>query len=204
MVTTSNSSAYYVTGMSDLITREINETGTDFIGDAKLWSGAVEAEITFTKTVTKFAADNNPNYAVVAGPTTGQGTIKLFGVKNSEFKDILPVQYSQDKGVRISGIAPMKFFAASFIQKCSDSSSNKIIMYKIAIMDDMPIVSTTINGDGVEIKDFTFNVEVYQVPYVKEGGETGSVVYDIINNRDNTQRWSENDGTIMLPYDLEG
>jgi hypothetical protein len=194
--------AIYVRGLSNLVTRRLKDDGTDFDGAPRKWSGAVEMNVTFSKPRTKFPADDNPAYAVVSGAPIGSGTMKLFGMKNSDYIDILPVEYVTGKGVRFGADLPDKFFGLSFVEKVSDGSENKMLMYKVAVTEDPAISNETINDEGVTIKDFIFNIEIYPVFFDAADGKKGRVIRDIINSVDDSSRWDENKDTIVFPYDL--
>jgi len=191
----------WANGNSRLITRELDATEDGFTAEPVIWEGLVETSLTFSQTINHYPADNNPRYASIASPPTGSGTITLFGIKPSDWKNVLSV-IADTKGTRFGEDLPVKFFGLSFDEEVSDGSKNKIILYKVNITDLPSIETSTKSEDNVDPRDVVLNVEVSPVFYDKEDGSRGRVIYDIFNSIENKELFDANGSTIAFPEEL--
>lgn len=193
---------FFTRGNANFTTRVLNEDETGYDSAPTNWQGLVETNLTITQEVTKFAADNNPTYAVVSSPPHGSGTVTLFGISNKDWQHILNVLTVDGKGTRFGEDLPIKLFSMSIDELASNGSKNKIIFYKVYINNLPSIITQTKAEDNVAKRDIVLDVETAPVFYNKTGGGKGTVIYDIINSVEDVKRWSENNETIMFPYDI--
>lgn len=195
-------------GNSQLTTRILNadETGFQKIEGqqteepATLWSGLVNADITFEQATTKFPADNNPNYKSIKGMPSGSGTVTLRGIKYSDYQKLLKVIYTAEDGIDFGSSSETKYFSLALTEEVDDGSQNRHILFKCSI-DGLPPLSTETVSDTVTPRDIPLSITVD--PLMKPNNTKSWKFYRVLNSKENTAAFTANKDTIIFPFVIE-
>lgn len=184
-------------GNSQLTTSILNEDETGYEGVATLWSGLVNADITFEQTSTKFPADNNPNYKSIKGMPSGSGTVTLRGIKYSDYQKLLSVIYSAEDGIDFGASSETIYFSLALTEEVDDGSQNRHILFKCSI-DGLPPLSTETVSDTVTPRDIPLSITVD--PLMKPNDNSSWKFYRVLNSKENTAAFEANKTDIVFPF----
>jgi hypothetical protein len=194
----------YEVGNSGLITRKLNLTGNDYIGEPKKWFSdkkidvLVSVSATFSYEPTNWASGNNPAHVTTYNEPTGTGTLTLFYVGDEEWQEILPVDYNQDWGVGFGADKNRIEFGFAFDVKRNDDSKTKIFIPRCQITGIPEISTTTNTKDGVEIQQVEIPIQILSV----YKNDERMPIYYRINSKKNTIGYTALQDTLIIPKQI--
>jgi len=196
---TTEISAIVMSGNSKFMTRRLNESKTDYVGNTFHWTGLVNVKMSFTQSVESHAADNQPAFRQYKQVARGSGTVEFIGMKPSEYKNLLAVSVS-DKGVRFgSSNSPVVNFGMSFDEEVSDGSKNKFVVFNCNITD-LPPIDTKTKADGDNARRSTvLNVAAEVVIIKLTNGDIDDSIYTILNSVDEADEFELYKESFVFP-----
>lgn len=189
----------YDKGNFDLITAKLDES-TNTYGAVYKWNGLMEINIDLTQNSAQVSADDDPAYLDLKGPITGTGTIKIVGIKNDEFAQLIPVTKDKNGAILFGEDLPSVVLGLSFLNQHFENdttSTNKTTFYKVTCaIPSMPTAS--VDSDGTTITEVSIPVTINPYFY-EDNGEKKRVTMSKLNSVANKDIWSTAKDTIYVP-----
>ena len=188
-------SQLYEVGNRKFFAAELKKDGT--FGERAYHEGLMECKIEFSQEVTEINADDNPGYITLAGPVTGEGTVKFAVLPYSVYSKFFNVTTDKNGAVVISGkSAAPKHVAFGYYSQVGDGSESCFTLYKAAF--SLPALNS-VSFDGKSIRDLTLNVKVYPYTYKDAAGKQQQASYTILNSETNKTIWAKAQDIIYVP-----
>jgi len=188
-------SQLYETGNRKFFAAELKKDGT--FGDKEYHEGLIEIKVEFKQEVTEISADDDPAFITMAGPVTGEGTVKFAVLPYSVYSKFFNVRTDKNSAVVISGKAKApKYVAFGYYSQVGDGSESMFTLYKAAF--SLPSLNS-VSFDGKAIRDLTLEVKVYPFGYKKAEGKEQQVSYTILNSETGKAVWDKVQDEIYIP-----
>jgi hypothetical protein len=188
-------STLYEVGNKKFFAAELLASG--LFGDKVYHESLMEVKIEFSQEITEINADDNPSYITLAGPVTGEGTVKFAVLPYSIYSKFFNVKADRNGAFVVSGkSAKPKQVAFGYYSSLGDESESMFTLYKAVF--SLPSL-TTVSFDGKTIRDLTLNVKVYPYEYTDATGKKQQVSYTIINSNLNKDVWDAVQEDIYVP-----
>jgi len=188
-------SQLYEIGNRKFFAAELKADGT--FGAKEYHEGLIEIKVDFSQEVTEISADDNPAYISLAGPVTGEGTVKFAVLPYSVYSKFFNVIVDKNGAVVISGKAKApKYVAFGYYSQVGDGSESLFTLYKATF--SLPPLNS-VSFDGKTIRDLTLGVKVYPYAYKDAAAKEQQATYSIINSETNKTIWSKAQTAIYVP-----
>ncbi|MCL2796844.1 MAG: hypothetical protein FWD58_02155 [Firmicutes bacterium] len=188
-------SQLYEVGNRKFFAATLNANGT--FGAKTYHEGLIEIKVEFSQEITEINADDNPAFITLAGPVTGEGTVKFAVLPYSVYSKFFNVSLDKNGAVVVSGKAKApKYVAFGYYSQVGDGSESCFTLYKAAF--SLPSLNS-VSFDGKTIRDLTLEVKVYPYTYRDVGGKPQQVSYTILNSETNKAIWEEVQAAIYVP-----
>lgn len=202
-----SSNKYYEQGNFELETQEFSGTPANpsYIGTVKSWYGLMEISLESSQDSTAIAADDDANYLEMKPPLVMTGTIRVTGMKVSEFANLFNVRQDTNGMYLFGSRAQDKTVGISFKNTGYDENgslcTNKFILFRAQIT--LPAIGTeSLNESGDTIRDFTMNVKASYVKYTYTDNnveKTDTATYGMFNSIDHASIWDDIKNGLFLP-----
>jgi hypothetical protein len=188
-------SQLYEVGNKKFFAATLNPDGT--FGTKEYHESLMEVKVEFSQEVTEINADDDPAYLTLAGPVTGEGTVKFAVLPYSIYSKFFNVSADRNGAVVVSGksVKP-KQVAFGFYTALGDGSESLFTLYKAVF--SLPSINS-VSFDGKTIRDLTLNVKSYPFGYTDIAGKKQQVSYTILNSGINADIWSDVQDEIYIP-----
>jgi hypothetical protein len=188
-------SQLYEIGNKKFFAAELLASG--MFGVKEYHEGLVEVKIEFSQEVTEISADDDPAYLTLAGPVTGEGTVKFAVLPYNIYSKFFNVTTDANGAVVVSGKAKApKYVAFGYYSQVGNGSESMFTLYKAAF--SLPSLNS-VSFDGKTIRDLTLNVKIYPYDYTDAAGKTEQVSYTILNSLMNADIWDSVQDGIYIP-----
>lgn len=189
----------YDKGNFSLITAKLDEE-TNTYGAVYQWDGLMEISIDLTQNSAQVSADDDPAYLDLKGPITGTGTIKLVGIKNDEFEQLMPVTKDKNGAILFGEDLPSVVIGLSFLNQHFENgvvSINKTTFNKVTCaIPSMPTQS--VDSEGTTITEVSIPVTINPYFY-DDNGEKKRVTMSKLNSVANKAIWATAKDQIYIP-----
>lgn len=198
---------YYEQGNFELETKAFSGTPSApaYTGDVNRWYGLMEINLETSQDVTEIAADDDATYLEMKPPMILTGTIKVTGMKVSDFSKLFNVRADSNGMYLFGSRAQDKTVGIAFKNTGYDDdgvyATNKFIMFRAKVTLP-PIGTESLNSDGDTIRDFTLNIRASYVKYTyTDNGtdKTDTATYGMFNSVDNADVWDKVKDGIFAP-----
>jgi len=188
-------SQLYEVGNRKFFAAELLATGA--FGAKTYHEGLMELKLEFSQEVTEINADDNPAFITLAGPVTGEGTVKFAVLPYSVYSKFFNVAVDKNGAVVISGkSAKPKLVAFGYYSQVGDGSESMFTLYKAAF--SLPPLNS-VSFDGKTIRDLTLEVKVYPYAYKDAANKDQQATYTILNSETNKTVWAKAQTAIYVP-----
>jgi hypothetical protein len=195
MPDTTNVSNLYEVGNKKFFAAELNANGT--FGAKSYHESLMEVKIEFSQEVTEIGADDIPGYITLAGPVTGEGTVKFAVLPYAIYSKFFNVTEDRNGAFVVNGKAVKpKQVAFGYYSTLGDGTESMFTLYKAVF--SLPSL-TTVSFDGKTIRDLTLNVKIYPYEYTDATQKKQQVSYTILNSGINSDVWAEVQDSIYIP-----
>ena len=195
MADTTDISQLYEVGNRKFFAAELLPRGA--FGAKAYHEGLMEIKVEFTQEVTEINADDNPAYISLAGPVTGEGTVKFAVLPYSVYSKFFNVTTDKNGAVVVSGKSTKpKMVAFGYYSQVGDGSESMFTLYKAAF--SLPPLNS-VSFDGKTIRDLTLEVKVYPYTYKDAAGKDQQATYTILNSEINKTIWAKAQTAIYVP-----
>ena len=198
---------YYEQGNFELETQAFSGTITSpaYTGAVKKWYGLMEISLEASQDSTSVSADDDPTYLEMNPPMILEGTIKITGMKVSDYASLFNVRVDNNGMYLFGSRAQKKVVGLAFKNTGYDDdgvyATNKFIMFR-ATVTLPPIGTESLNEAGDTIRDFTLNVKASHVVYSYTDNnvqKTDTATYGIFNSVTNSAIWDTIKDGIFAP-----
>lgn len=175
-------------------------------GEAYAVEGLINVDITISQTKDKKAADNQANYLSRVSPATGNGTIKLMGLKRADYLAMYADITDKNGVVNFGSTAEPQGLGIMYdeIESYADengarhTSTNRMVIYDCELA--FPSLSAkTLEEGNTDVKEYSLEVICSSIE--KDGRQA---VGAIVNSVDNPTEFKQTDTAMyVLPSDLE-
>ena len=188
-------SQLYEVGNRKFFAAELLATGA--FGAKTYHEGLMELKLEFSQEVTEINADDNPAFITLAGPVSGEGTVKFAVLPYSVYSKFFNVTVDKNGAVVISGkSAKPKLVAFGYYSQVGDGSESMFTLYKAAF--SLPPLNS-VSFDGKTIRDLTLEVKVYPYGYKDAANKDQEATYTILNSETNKTIWAKAQAAIYIP-----
>jgi len=188
-------SQLYEVGNRKFFAAELLATGA--FGAKTYHEGLMELKLEFSQEVTEINADDNPAFITLAGPVSGEGTVKFAVLPYSVYSKFFNVTVDKNGAVVISGkSAKPKLVAFGYYSQVGDGSESMFTLYKAAF--SLPPLNS-VSFDGKTIRDLTLEVKVYPYAYKDAANKDQQATYTILNSETNKTIWAKAQTAIYVP-----
>jgi phi13 family phage major tail protein len=188
-------SQLYETGNKRFFAAELKSNGA--YGEKTYYEGLMEVKIEFAQEVTEINADDDPAYITLAGPVTGEGTVKFAVLPYAVYSKFFNVATDKNGATVINGkSAKPKQVAFGYYSQVGDGSESMFTLYKAAF--SLPSLNS-VSFDGKTIRDLTLSVKIYPYDYTDATGKKQKVSYAIVNSETSKAIWADIQEEIYIP-----
>jgi len=188
-------SQLYEVGNRKFFAAELLASGA--FGEKTYHEGLMELKLEFSQEVTEISADDNPAFISLAGPVTGEGTVKFAVLPYSVYSKFFNVSLDKNGAVVVSGKSSKpKLVSFGYYSQVGDGSESMFTLYKAAF--SLPPLNS-VSFDGKTIRDLTLEVKVYPFTYKDTGGQDQQATYTILNSETNKTIWAKAQTAIYVP-----
>jgi len=188
-------SQLYEVGNKKFFAAELGSDGT--FGEKAYHEGLMEVKIEFSQEITEVSADDNPAFITLAGPVSGEGTVKFAVLPYAIYSKFFNVTTDTNGAIVVSGKSTKpKQVAFGYYTTLGDGSESMFTLYKAVF--SLPSLNS-VSFDGKTIRDLTLDVKTYPFEYTASNGKTEQVSYTILNSITNANKWQSVQDEIYVP-----
>ena len=172
----------YAQGNKNLITQELLEDKSAYVGEAYKWEkeGLISAALTFTREETEFSADDISDFIVITGEATGEGTVTVRGLEWETYNHVINIGNTAD-GVTFGENLGIKRFGLSFDAQRNDGSVDKYVFF-CCRYNGMPAVNTNTLSGSIQEPTVSLPIRITPIIYKKADGSEGKAVFKVLNS----------------------
>lgn len=200
-------SKYYEQGNFELETQAFAGTPSNpsYSGEVKSWFGLMEINLESSQEGTDISADDIADYLTMKPPMVMTGTIKVTGMKVSEYSKLFNVRQDSNGMYLFGSRALDKEVGMAFKNTGYDEHgmllTNKFILFRAKLT--LPNIGTeSLTKEGDVIRDFTINVKASYVKYnytEDNTTKTDTATYGNFNSVDHAAIWDTIKDGIFAP-----
>ena len=188
-------SQLYEAGNRKFFAAEILPNGS--YGAKEYHEGLMEVDLEFEQETEEVGADDNPAFITIAGPVTGEGTIKFAVLPYRVYSKFFNVTTDANGAVIISGESSRpKQVAFGYYTQVGDGTESMFTIYRATF--SLPPLNS-VSFDGQTIRDLTIPVRIVPHTYRDRQNRDKKVTYSILNSGLNSQIWAAAQAAIYVP-----
>lgn len=204
-----SSNKYYEQGNYELETQAFSGTPSNpaYSGEVKKWFGLMELSFESSQDATAISADDDANFLDMRPPMVMTGTIKVTGMKVSDYSKLFNVRQDSNGMYLFGSRAQDKEVGLAFKNTGYDENgmllTNKFILFRVKLA--LPTIGTeSLNEDGDTIREFSIGVKASYVKYTYTDTDTNTqkedtATYGNFNSLDHAAIWDTIKDGIFPP-----